>query len=152
MKHLNVILSSLVIIIVGGGLYYLTTNRATLVGEQSTPSPRQNAALAEQTNAEGEITVIVRPLELSSDASPWSFEIALDTHSGSLDQDLMQSAVLLTDTGQELTPLRWEGAEPGGHHRAGTLFFNAPSSRPQSFSMVIKNVGGVSERVFRWDE
>ena len=50
--------------------------------------------------------------------------LALDTHSGALDADLVTAAGLTV--GDTPWPaVAWDGDPPGGHHRAGTLHFDA---------------------------
>lgn len=86
------------------------------------------------------------------------FEVAMNTHSVDLDgYDLAKLAVLRTDKGQEVRPSRWD-APAGGHHRRGTLAFpdKAPDGGPLIgpntawIELVIRDVAGVPERVFRW--
>ena len=96
------------------------------------------------------MTVKVTPVEFGQDAQTWKFRIVLDTHSGSLDDNLLRVAVLTDDKGKVYEPVAWEGAEPGGHHREGVLMFNAVQPMPESIEIKIKNVGGVPERSFAW--
>jgi hypothetical protein len=86
------------------------------------------------------------------------FDVALDTHVIDLDgYDLRQLASLRTDQGREVLPVGWD-APSGGHHRSGTLTF--PATGPDgnavlgpgtgALQLVIRDVAGVSERVFTW--
>ena len=76
-----------------------------------------------------------------------TFEVTLDTHSIDLDgYDLAELASLRTDDG-ELQPERWNAPE-GGHHRSGTLLF--PPTESRALELVIRAVGDVPERTFRW--
>lgn len=97
------------------------------------------------------VTVKVTPLELGKDAATWKFNIVLDTHSGSLDDDMLAAAVLLDDAGNRYQPAAWEGAGPGGHHREGVLVFDPINPAPSRVTLTIKNVGGVSQRSFTWN-
>lgn len=72
----------------------------------------QAATPKTQTNREGPVTVKVTPRNLSPDASTWDFEITLDTHAVSLDQDLSRAAVLVDGQGNARSPLAWEGDPP----------------------------------------
>ncbi len=87
-----------------------------------------------------------------------NFEVAMNTHSVNLDgYDLAELAVLRTDRGQEVRPSRWD-APAGGHHRRGTLTFpdRTPDGRPVIgpdtawVELIIRDVAGVPQRVFRW--
>ena len=108
-----------------------------------------------QTNEDGQITV--KATWQGRSAGP-VFAVEMDTHVVNLDgYDLRQIAVLRTDQGQEIQPVSWN-APTGGHHRSGTLTFPAtladgtplmgPNTR--SIELIIRNVGGVPERTFRW--
>lgn len=82
----------------------------------------------------------------------------MDTHAVDLDgYDLGQLAVLRTDGGREVRPSGWD-APKGGHHRSGTLTFPATAAdgspligpTTRAIELVIRDVGGVPERRFRW--
>lgn len=104
-----------------------------------------------QTNEELPVTIKVTPIELGKGAETWKFEIVLNTHSGSLDDDLLTAAYLMDDKGNTYQPTTWEGPGPGGHHREGVLVFEAVYPAPPFIELKIKNVGGISERSFKWD-
>jgi hypothetical protein len=108
-----------------------------------------------QTNEGGQVTIKATWQGLS--AGP-VFDVVMDTHAVDLDgYDLTQLAVLRIDGGREVQPAGWD-APKGGHHREGTLTFPttaadgspliAPGTR--TIELVIRDVAGVSERVFRW--
>jgi len=108
-----------------------------------------------QTNEGGQITIKVT--WQGRNAGP-VFAVEMDTHVMNLDgYDLQQLAVLCTDRGQEIQPTSWNAAS-GGHHRNGILTFPAttasgmPLIRPdtRSITLVIRNVGDISERMFTW--
>ena len=103
-----------------------------------------------KTDNQANVTVTVTPLGLSPQSAEWKFEVALDTHSGSLDQDMAKSAVLTDDQGGEYKPVAWDGSPPGGHHRSGVLTFGAVTPAPRSVTLVIRQVGGIKERKFEW--
>lgn len=107
-------------------------------------------AFETKTNEEGDVTVKVTPLALASGASEWKFEVILDTHTVELSEDLVSLAKVFygDDT---VRALRWEGDSPGGHHRSGFLIFPAPESMPESITITIENVGGVTSRTFTWN-
>jgi hypothetical protein len=74
----------------------------------------------------------------------------LDTHTQDLSDDLVKSAVLLDDRGNQFRPLAWEGAAPGGHHRRGVLKFNPVAPPPRALELRISRPGEAQARVFRW--
>jgi hypothetical protein len=110
----------------------------------------QAATLQAQTNREGPVTVKVTPKNTSSEAKTWDFEIILDTHTASLDQDMKRAAVLVDGSGKPQPPLAWEGDPPGGHHRKGLLRFQPLAGSPAFLEVRINGIGGVEQRVFRW--
>lgn len=98
----------------------------------------------------GLVSITATPQILGKDGAQWKFNIALDTHSVELDQDLMQIATLTDDKGSVYKPTAWEGAGPGGHHREGVLVFGPINPFPQSIELKIKDMGGIPERSFKW--
>lgn len=99
---------------------------------------------------EGPVAVSVTPKGLDASSPTWNFEVSLNTHSGSIDDDLVAVSELIDDQGRSYKPISWEGSAPGGHHRNGVLKFNPISPKPKSIELKIKNIGGVSERSFKW--
>ena len=79
------------------------------------------------------------------------FEVVLDTHSVSLDAyDLKTLSVVRDDTGKSYQATRAEN-KGSGHHREATLTFPKLSPEARVLELVIKDVAGVKERVFRWE-
>lgn len=97
------------------------------------------------------IAVRVTPMELGKDAKMWKFEISFDTHAGSLDQDPLKSLILFDDKGNTYSPVSWEGPGAGGHHRQGMLIFNPIRPAPPYVELMVKDVGGIPERAFKWE-
>ena len=105
---------------------------------------------ATQTNEGGQVTVKATWNGVSTGPV---FDIVMDTHAVDLDgYDLAQLAILRVD-GREIQPEGWD-APKGGHHRQGTLTFPATTavitSGTRTVELVIRDVAGVPERVFRW--
>ena len=113
------------------------------------------AAEAEQweakTDEQPPVTIRVTPVEFGKNATVWKFQIIFDTHSGSLDDDILMVATLADNKDNIYKPITWEGAGPGGHHREGVLTFNAIDPLPPFVELKVKNVGGVAERSFKWN-
>lgn len=110
----------------------------------------QTAQLTVQENKAGQVTVKVTPLDLSAAAKAWQFKLVFDTHSASLDQDLLAVALLSDSSGTEYKPSAWDGNPPGGHHREGILSFKPLLPVPPSVTLKVRAVGGITERQFTW--
>lgn len=96
----------------------------------------------------GGVTVKVSYLELTPHEA--RFLVALDTHSVNLDSyDLKSLAVIRDDTGLVMPPTGAEN-KGSGHHREIVLTFPRPSTRHEWVEVVIKDIAGAKERVFRW--
>ncbi len=119
----------------------------------SVPRPGAGAGagtlpLSPKTNDENGITIKVEPETIAA-GQPATFRISVDTHSGSLDFSLAGAAVLKDDRGNEYQPQEWQGSS-GGHHVSGTIVFGSLKDQPRSLVLVLKGIGGVSERTFTW--
>ncbi len=82
------------------------------------------------------------------------FSVSLNTHSGDLNSLKMDRlATLRDDTGRKVSAVGWEeDAGSSGHHRSGVLFFpQLDTSQSRYMELVLTNIAGVPERVFRWD-
>lgn len=106
-----------------------------------------------QTDDRGSVTIEVEWGK--EEVGSLTFNITMNTHSVDLDRyDLGALAVLRDDAGSEYPPVSWDSAA-GGHHRSGTLAFSLPDSVRQGkakyIEMVIRDVAGIDERVFKWE-
>ena len=121
--------------------------------------PRNDKETAQQpleqwqtkTDEQLPVTITVTPIEFGKDAKIWKFDVTFTTHSGSLDDDPVKIASLIDNKGDTYQPTLWDGPGPGGHHREGILVFDAINPTPAYIELKIKNVGGVPERLFKWD-
>ena len=138
MKYQKVIASSLVIIVIGVALYYVISNRTSLFNSVA------KTDLQTQSVTIGTVTYKVTPKTITRSATTWDFEVTLDTHTGSLDQDLVAIVRLVDDKGREYKAIKWEGDPPGGHHREGTLSFQPIDLKPKKIILQIE------ERKFEW--
>jgi hypothetical protein len=103
-----------------------------------------------RTDAAGGVTVKVTYLNPQGTADA-RFDIALDTHSVNLDAyDLKALSLLRDEVGKDYQPTHVEN-KGSGHHRQITLVFPKPSAEAKKLELVIKDMAGVRERVFRWD-
>lgn len=116
-----------------------------------TGSATEGALEATQRDEAGEVTVDVT---WSGPAAGAVFDVTLDTHSVDLDALDLSDAVLTNDRGETLVAVPWD-APPGGHHRAGRLAFDGDAlaflADTTWIELTINAVGGVPERVLRWE-
>lgn len=140
----------LIAILIGGFLIFSNSQSVSKLAPDNSPSANlESGGWESKTDDQASVTVTVTPIDLSVESREWKFIIALETHSVELDQDMTGVAVLIDDSGQEYTPTRWEGPEPGGHHREGVLVFSSITPYPQHLRLKIGEIGGV-ERLFSW--
>ncbi|HEY4515345.1 MAG TPA: hypothetical protein VJJ22_04330 [Candidatus Paceibacterota bacterium] len=128
-------ISILIILFTGGFLIFYQSRPA----EQKVPVTSEEARIDDQAS----VTVTITPFDISSQSKEWKFDVAMDTHSVELDQDMVKVSVLVDDNGKEYKPLRWEGAEVGGHHREGVLTFSQIIPFSQSVELKISSIGDV---------
>lgn len=116
---------------------------------ESSESVGLAASHATRTDSGGGVTVKVSYLAQTEHES--RFSVVLDTHSVNLDTyDLKALSVLRDDTGMTLQPTGVEN-KGSGHHREIILTFPRPSLERKWLELVIKDIAGVKERMFRWD-
>jgi hypothetical protein len=113
-------------------------------------APAPAAELNARSSSASGVTVKVTPKDVSPQAAVWTFAVVLDTHSQDLRDDLARNAALVDARGVRHTPLAWEGAPPGGHHRAGVLRFKGLGAQAGALELQIQRAGEQAPRVFRW--
>ncbi len=99
-----------------------------------------------------EITVVyLNPLTENS-ITELSFEVRMDTHLVNLDDfDMDSLSFLRIDGGSEIKALGWFEPGGGGHHLYGVLKFAGPApADAKSLQLIIRDVGGIPERIFEW--
>lgn len=99
--------------------------------------------LEPRENSEGGLSMTVTYLPDITDAT--AFEIKVTTHSNYND-DFENISYLRDSNGKTYQPSSYEGSR--GHHASGVLKF--PKIESRSFELVILDLGGVKERVFKW--
>lgn len=118
-------------------------------GEFITVSSAAESGYASQVSNERQIKVTATLQNTPSHAKTWDVEVALETHTHALDDDLAKSSVLIAG-GKQYLPLGWDGAPPGGHHRKGILHFKAIAPPPAAVELQIRLAGDSSPRSFKW--
>ncbi len=79
------------------------------------------------------------------------FRVEMNTHSVELNNDMAEAGEMTDSGGKIYKPLAWEGSGPEGHHRGGILSFEMPPANTRFVELKLKDIGGVKERVFKWD-
>jgi len=104
-----------------------------------------------QRDGQGAVTVAVTLGGLPEVGVPIRVTVVLDTHTVALDDVVFEWAVALrTPEGAEVAPTRVEGSRGSGHHREAIVLF--PPVAPRGpVRIVVRNVGGIGERVFVWE-
>lgn len=115
------------------------------------PGPAIAAEVGARSSSAAGVTVKVTPKDVSPQSAVWQFNVVLDTHSQELRDDLVRNAALIDAQGGRHAPLAWEGAPPGGHHRAGVLRFKGLGAQADALEMQIRRPGEQAPRVFRWN-
>lgn len=153
MKYGKVLVFNLAIIMVGIAIYFVISNRANFINKTlNVPNlPSEQSTLKTQTTTIGNVTYKVTPKSLSKSSSSWDFEIVLDTHTGSLDQDLASQVRLSADKAVENQVGKWEGDPLGGHHREGVLKFQPLGSDVASVTLKINPDENMKETNFTWE-
>jgi len=132
--------------------------------EGQSQSPTQMAGVPRnmtQKDTQGAVTVeatLLTPERPRVDGK-LAVQVKLDTHAVDLDQyQLEQLAVLRDGQGREVQALGLEAASGSGHHREAVVTFPATdaagkpllSPEMKSLTLVLRGIGEVPERVFRW--
>lgn len=120
------------------------------------PGPIVVGDLTQRAEA-GAVAVEITPLNLADvGAATLDFAVSMNTHSVDLGVDLVKLAVLKAN-GIEVAAVAWQAPAGGGHHVKGTLRFPRVTADDKpllvgaaSLTIVIRNLGGVPERVFMW--
>ena len=103
-------------------------------------------------DGQGAVTVVVTLAGLPQGGVPIRATIVLDTHAVALDDVVFERAVALRmPEGTEVAPTRVEGLKGGGHHREAVVVF-PPVAQRGTVRIVVRNVGGIGERSFVWEQ
>jgi Spy/CpxP family protein refolding chaperone len=136
----------------GGGMGGQPQSRMQMAG-----SP-QNLT---QEDTQGAVTVsatLLTPDKPREDGK-LAVQVKLDTHAVDLDQYQLEKLGALRDgLGREIPAAGLESSNGSGHHREGVLTFPGVdasgkpvlSPEPKTLTLIMRSIGGVPERVFRW--
>lgn len=101
------------------------------------------------TNEGGGLSITVTPIDFSFE-KPVQFKVALETHQGDLNFNLMQRALLFDEKNNQYLPTEWQGGS-GGHHLSGTLVFPKITNNAKQIKLIIKDVYNIESRQFLWN-
>lgn len=110
-----------------------------LSGDEKPPAD----VLEPRENSEAGVQITATYLPDITDAT--AFEIKVTAHKDYND-DFKTNSFLRDSGGKTYQPISYEGG--GGHHANGILRF--PKIESKRFELVIRDVEGVDERVFKW--
>ena len=100
---------------------------------------------------QGPVTVTVTLVTPPLAGSPVAVRVVLDTHALALDGVAFERAVALRNPdGREVAPIAVKETSSGGHHRQAEVVFPSIEGVTQ-VRIVVKDIGGIPERVFAWD-
>ena len=102
-----------------------------------------------RTNKEKRVRVDVKPVQLTP-GQPAKFEVQMNTHSETLEEDMVAVSSLKDNAGRVYQATAWQGSVPGGHHREGVLEFSKLEDNTESITLIIRKVANVPERTFEW--
>lgn len=143
MKYNKIIVFSFVILVL-----ILALNNAN----SNSVSPQvEKIILQAQTVTIGTVTYTITPKNINSNSGTWDFEVVLDAHTGSLEQDLVSLISIVDNRSNEYQAIKWIGDPPGGHHREGVLKFSAITPYPIYVELKIQTIGVTEKSTLRWD-
>ena len=119
-------------------------------GLMATVFAAEAADQATQQVAGGGVTVTATLLKEQADGT--AIQLALNTHSVNLDTyNFGESTTLRDDSGRVYPVEAVEKASGGGHHRQTVLRFAKLNPNVKAIELIVKDVAGVKEWIFRWD-
>lgn len=134
-------------IIVVGAAWLISSPDSRANG--STAVSESKSGISTQTSDENGMTVAVTPQ--SQGNGQWQFNVAINNHTQGVTQDMVDVSSLADQNGTTYRPTKWIGDPPGGHHRSGSLRFDSVPRNVTGFTLTLRELGGVAERIFRWD-
>jgi hypothetical protein len=107
-----------------------------------------------RSDAQGSVTVEIKPENLNQPGDDLVFDVAMNTHMVDLSMDLAKLATLTTGNGETIQASQWD-APKGGHHVSGKLIFpTSVNGKPvlDSANTITLTIKGVDapQRVFTW--
>jgi hypothetical protein len=129
--------------IIGIIIIFFSLIVAATSGCLSTDNKSPADLLEPRDNSEAGIKITLTYLPDIADAK--AFELKVTAHQNYND-DFLNNSYLRDPGGNTYQPVSYEGSI--GHHAVGTLKF--PSIESKRFEVVIRDVAGVKDRIFKW--
>lgn len=137
------------LVFIGGFLVFYNPKPSSTPAQNNSDVSDSPQKWESKIDEQASVTVTATPSDLGIESKEWKFDIVMSTHSVELDQDMTKVAVLIDDNRKEYSPVGWEGAPAGGHHREGILTFNKITPTPKFVELRMAGIGGVV-RTFNW--
>ena len=151
MTYKRIFVYSVGVLIVGIGLYNSKFINSRIKSDGSVSTQKEQATLQMQSVTIGDVEYFITPKNIISSSKTWDFEIILDTHTGSLNQDLATLINIADNKGNEYQATKWVGDPPGGHHRKGILEFIPITPYPSSIDLKIQTTTTAQDIILNWN-
>ncbi|NQV09013.1 hypothetical protein HQ529_04135 [Candidatus Woesearchaeota archaeon] len=153
----NILLIGVLILLLGGLVFSITgfsvkepTDKKETIKLQENSKPietnKYNKIVTGSTE-NGEVSIELMPHEVEN--NKLVVDIWVNTHSVDLSMFDLKEITTLEYNGKSVSPVSALGL--GGHHVSGTLVFDV-DDKIESFTIKIKGIPKVEERVFEWSE
>lgn len=148
----NILLTALLVLVVGGLIFALTgfskegfITKQNKAEEKTIPIESSYPSITTGSTASGDVSIELAPHEVENDKL--EVDIWVNTHSVDLSQSDLKQITSLEYNGKSVAPV--SAPSLSGHHVSGTLVFNV-DDEIKSFTIKIKGIPKVEERVFEW--
>lgn len=123
------------------------TGDATQVNNEANDVGKTFESIISGSTEQGDVSVELTPYEISN--NQLKVKIATNTHSVDMSQFNLKQITTLEYNGKKISPI--SAPDIGGHHVNGELVFNIENGKELNlFSIKIKGIPKVDERVFNW--
>ncbi|KKT72632.1 MAG: hypothetical protein UW69_C0086G0008 [Microgenomates group bacterium GW2011_GWA2_44_7] len=139
-------------------IFFLVKNifKSTIPVNKNVQTDTSAESLVREDDNQSQVTVTAKPVSWPDDSQRstlFVFEILLNTHSVDLSTfDIKTSAELVDlNTGTAVKPTQWLEESGSTHHRDGQLIFPRFKGKVRNLKLVIRNLGGMATRQFKWE-
>lgn len=130
------------------------------VGDFNKPNPTPELQITTrqgppaQNDSQGNITIMITPLNLNNPGDTLDFEVTMDSDSVDLNMDLAPISTLSNDFNWTVQAIQWNGPR-GGHHITGKLSFPSKYDGDSMLVAMAKVTISIKdldapERLFTW--
>jgi len=107
---------------------------------------KQDVPLDAARISEGQVTIKITPIEFKDGI--FSFNIQIDTHTGSLEDYNLAELTELIYSDKSIKPV--SAPTLSGHHSSGILQFQV-EEKPEQFRIVVNGIPDIERREFVWE-